>query len=77
MNRTQTTVTKEFDNEGKVIKEITETVIEEDDTGTIYPQLPTHPIYPNSPSIPSYPWYTPNITCKTTGGATTVGEENK
>ena len=37
MKRTQTTTTKEYDGDGKLVTEITETVEEEDD-GFIYPQ---------------------------------------
>ncbi len=62
MKRKQTTTTKEYDNEGRLLRETVEEVVEEDNNGTIYPQYPTYPIYP---SIPQYPFYKPEITCKT------------
>lgn len=62
MKRTQTTTTKEYDNEGRLIRETIETVEEEDETGTIYP--PTIPYIP--PTIPQLPWYWyPTITSGT------------
>jgi len=39
MKRQVTTITKEYDKEGNLINEITETTLEEDD-GYIYPQQP-------------------------------------
>ena len=37
MTRTQTTVTKEYDKDGNLVSETTETVNEEDSNGSIYP----------------------------------------
>jgi len=45
MKRKSTTITKEYDNEGNLISETTETV-EEEDSGYIFPQYPTYPTYP-------------------------------
>ncbi|MGL6197804.1 MAG: hypothetical protein ACRC3H_02605 [Lachnospiraceae bacterium] len=58
MKRKTVTTTKEYDKDGKLISEITETVVEEDN-GYIYPQ------YPASPTIPAYhpDWY--KVTCTT------------
>lgn len=55
---------REYDKDGKLIKEtITETV--EDDDTVYYPQ---YPVYPNQPSAPN-PWWSvePYVTCNTTG----------
>lgn len=61
MKRTHTTITKEYDKDGNLVSEITETV-EEEDTGYIYPQYPVYPVYPSwtgtSPFI-----YKTDITC--------------
>jgi len=42
MKRKTVTTTKEYDKDGNLINEITETV-EEEDSGYIYPQYPTYP----------------------------------
>jgi len=50
MKRIQTIVTKEYDSEGNLTREITETVTEEDTGGFIYPQQPIKPSW--VPHIP-------------------------
>lgn len=53
MKRIQTTVTEEYNTDGKIIKKITETVEEEDDKSTIYPYYPqTYPWWPTNPYEP-------------------------
>lgn len=49
MKRKTVTVTKEYDKEGNLISETTETV-EEQDNGSIYPQ---YQVYPQNPT-----WWT-------------------
>jgi hypothetical protein len=70
MKRIQTTVTEEYDSDGKLVRKITETVEEEDATGTIYPNIPYTPYYPIT--YPTTPWYqAPTVTCDTTGSGET------
>lgn len=60
IKRTTKETIREYDKDGKLIKEtITETV--EDDDAVYYPQ---YPIYPNQPSAPN-PWWStePYVTC--------------
>jgi len=62
MKRIQTTITEEFDKDNKIIRRITETVEEEDNASTIYPNMPYIPYIPSSPTIPQYPWYVQTTT---------------
>lgn len=63
MKRTQTTTTKEYDENGNLIRETIDVIEEEDEVGTLYP--PSIPYTP--PSVPQLPWYIqyPTITCTT------------
>jgi len=47
MKKKTTTITKEYDQNGKLVSEVTETT-EEEDGGYIYPQqyYPSYPVYP-------------------------------
>jgi hypothetical protein len=68
MKKTTTTITKEYDEKGNLIKE-TETTTTEEDNNYI-PNIPTTPYIPY---VPTYiypndinPWKYPTITCGTT-----------
>jgi hypothetical protein len=61
MKRKQKTITKEYDNNGKILRETEETV-EEEDTGYIYPQYPYYPISPK----PEWIYRPHTITCENT-----------
>ena len=62
MKRKVTTITEEYDNEGKLKTKITETT-EEEDTGYIYPQIPTYPYTPWTYPTIGDPVYKTEITC--------------
>ena len=55
MKRTTKTVVKEYDTEGKLIKE-TETTVEETEDNNTISYIPSEPINPTTPINP-YPWY--------------------
>lgn len=71
MKRKVTTITEEFDKDGKLTSKITETV-EESDEGYIYPQYPTMPYCPEMMKITcdtltgSPPTYRTTVTAEST-----------
>ena len=72
MKKSTKTVVKEYDTEGKLIKETETTVEEEIENNQTIPYIPNIPTEPISPINP-YPWYpnypitTPTIWCNTDG----------
>ena len=75
MKRKVTTITEEYDKDGKIISKITETV-EEEDNGYIYPQnVPTYP-HTSPITTPNTPWDYRHPTCITCNTEKTDRGEN-